>query len=183
MGAAIGAAPNGTLVFSRLGVDPNRAKPTALKYWHTMDGISLKDLKVVDMSANPMTSFHRVDLHSELLRLALGDEPSILHLDSPVKTVDSEDGIVELEDGSRHQVDLVVGADGLRSAVRAAVIKGPDPLRTSLNSLRFLVPSEKVLADPELRELWSKKEDYATGVFDTNDLQSGRHFVWYGCRR
>jgi 2-polyprenyl-6-methoxyphenol hydroxylase-like FAD-dependent oxidoreductase len=46
---------------------------------------------------------------------------------------------VRLSDGSRREVDLVVGADGIRSAVRALLGDAPPPRRVGQLSWRFLV--------------------------------------------
>ena len=62
-------------------------------------------------------TYHRVDLHNELKRLALdtgGDAPPTrVRLSAEVVDVDCETGTLKLADGSVHQKDLIVGADGV----------------------------------------------------------------------
>jgi 2-polyprenyl-6-methoxyphenol hydroxylase-like FAD-dependent oxidoreductase len=59
-----------------------------------------------------------------------------------------------LENGDIIQGDVVIGADGVRSATRRA-IGGPeyDSFGIGKSAIRFMVPRDKVLADPETREL------------------------------
>jgi salicylate hydroxylase len=56
-------------------------------------------------------------LHSELKRLTLDPgpelEPAKINLSSEVIDVDCEAGILTLKDGSKHQKDLIVAADGV----------------------------------------------------------------------
>lgn len=69
---------------------------------------------------------HRVDLHNELKRLATTEDgpgqPAIIRTKARVQSVDCEQGIVTLESGETVQGDLIVGADGIHSKVRTAVL-------------------------------------------------------------
>jgi salicylate hydroxylase len=51
---------------------------------------------------------------------------------------------VEFADGSRVEADLVIGADGIHSAVRAAVLEAEAPRFTGHVAYRDLVPAERV---------------------------------------
>src|SRR5205085_9999150 len=61
--------------------------------------------------------FHRVDLHNELKRLATeptcGAQAAKINLSSEVVDVDCEAGTLTLANGSTHQKDLIVAADGV----------------------------------------------------------------------
>jgi hypothetical protein len=65
----------------------------------------------------PWYLLHRVDLHSELRRLALnpgeGYNPATINLSSEVVDVDCEAGVLVLKDGRKVKKDLIVGADGV----------------------------------------------------------------------
>lgn len=94
------------------------------------------------------------------------------------------EGIVEMLDGSKHQADLVVGADGLHSVVKSAVLgkKAAPPVPSGLSAFRFLIDTETLQVDPKLSEFLSRKGSGSTLLADTKDLTGERHMVWYGCR-
>ena len=62
-----------------------------------------------------------------------------LRLNTPVAGVDiAPDGVaLKLASGAREPYDLVVGADGLRSIVRGAVLDAPPPPRYSGIRIQF----------------------------------------------
>jgi salicylate hydroxylase len=66
---------------------------------------------------SPWYFSHRVDLHSELKRLALGSSGKFrgatLNISAPVTDVDCENGILKLEDGTVVYKDVIIGADGI----------------------------------------------------------------------
>ena len=188
-------APNGVRVLQGLGFSFEKARARQLMIWETVDGITLKQLSAVDFEhaqetyGAPFLSVHRVDLHKELLRLALHDVEGKgigagLRLGSPVVGVDIEDGIVELEDSSKHQADLIVAADGLHSIVRSAALKQESkPIPSGLSAFRFLVPTKTLEEDPTLTHLLKWKVPLsATILADTTETVKERHAVWYECQ-
>lgn len=163
--------------------------------WETVDGITLKQLSAVDFEhaqetyGAPFMSVHRVDLHKELLRLALHDAEGKgigagLRLGSPVVGVNIEDGIIELEDSSKHQADLIVAADGLHSIVRSAALEHESkPIPSGLSAFRFLVPTKTLEEDPALTHMLKWKVPLsATILADTTETVKERHAVWYECQ-
>ena len=160
-----------------------------------MDGITLKQLSAVNFEhaqekyGAPFMSIHRVDLHKELLRLALCDaegkeKGAVLRLGSPVVSVNVEDGIIELEDSSKHMADLIVAADGLHSILRSAALKHEaKPIPSGLSAFRFLVPTETLEEDPAMSNLLKWKVPLsATILADTTETVNERHTVWYECQ-
>ena len=77
---------------------------------------------------------------------------------SRVVSVAAETGTVRLEDGSSIQGDVVLGADGWHSSTRAAVLDSCEskitPFSAGKNCFRFLIPREKLLADPVTRPVF-----------------------------
>ncbi|KAJ8107191.1 hypothetical protein ONZ43_g6812 [Nemania bipapillata] len=72
-----------------------------------------------------------------------------INLQSKVISVNPEAGEVCLEGGTIVKGDLIVGADGLHSRTVAAVLpSGRRIVDAGLNCFRFLVPMEKVKANP-----------------------------------
>lgn len=165
--------------------------------WESVDGTTLERLFALDFEhaeekyGAPFMAVHRVDLHKELLRLALHDEegrakglePVLLTLNATVKGVSTQEGILELQDGSKHGADLVVAADGLHSVVRSAALGyEARPTPSGLSAFRFLVSTKKLQDDPALSKLLEWKAPGATILADTADTVNERHAVWYDCQ-
>ena len=189
-------APNGVRVLQGLGFSFEKARARQLMIWETVDGLTLKPLTAVDFQraqetyGAPFMSVHRVDLHKELLRLALHDAEGKgtdagLRLGSPVVGVNIEDGIIELEDSSKHQADLIVAADGLHSIVRSVALKHETkPIPSGLSAFRFLVPTKTLERDPAFADMLKWKTPLsATILADTTETVKERHIVWYECQR
>lgn len=165
--------------------------------WETVDGTTLKRLSSLDFEhaeekyGAPFMTVHRVDLHKELLRLALLDgegkgkglAPVVLRLNSGITGVSIQEGLVELQDGSTYGADLIVAADGLHSVMRSAALRHEArPTSSGLSAFRFLVSTEKLRDDPTLSKLLEWKAPGATILADTADTVNERHAVWYDCQ-
>jgi salicylate hydroxylase len=65
------------------------------------------------------------DMHSILLKTALSAEgegpPARMHVNHRVKSIDHENAIVVFEGGKSVHADMIIGSDGIRSAVRPAI--------------------------------------------------------------
>jgi salicylate hydroxylase len=190
----VAISPNGACVLASLGFSFDRARACVLTSWESVDGISLRPLTALDFSdvsqryGYPFMAIHRVDLHCELLRLALeeGDDnnPASLILATAAKDIDPQDGSLRLSDGTKHQADLIIGADGVHSVVRRTVV-GPDAdtaAVTDMSAFRFLIPTSKLQVDPSLEKLLRWKSPGATIFADTVDQERERHLVWYPCQ-
>ena len=144
---------------------------------------------------------HRLDLHRELERLALlaggedGDAGSQTNGGSKsggsvrilkgvmITRIDTENAEIELHDGRVFNGDLLIGADGLHSEVRAqATGKREEPIDTGWQIYRFLLPREKVMEDPVIRGM---KMENTRMIYEMPDekAESTVRFVWYECRK
>lgn len=91
-------------------------------------------------------------------------------------------------DGERAlEPDVVVGADGVRSSMRGAVLGGGGApagrgARGGLSSFRVQVPTRRLEAEEGLAGLRAWKSSGATVFADTSETASERHLVWYTCR-
>ena len=195
IGAALVLSSNGTRVLSRLGFSFSRARGCPITAWDTLDGATLDNIVSLNLAGAeerfgaPLMSIHRIDLHNELMRLATTDDndgkPKVkLLLNSRVVGASGEDGSVVLADGSVKKADLVVAADGVRSVLRGVVL-GSETYQaspTGLSAFRFLIPTERLLDDPQLVEFLKSKCQGPTILADTREGERERHIVWYGCQ-
>jgi len=201
-GAALVLSSNGTRVLSRLGFSFSRARGRKITAWDTLDGSTLANIGSLDLLGAeerfgaPLMSVHRVDLHKELLQLAgtedeggevvSGKEGSVkLRLNARVVSVDVMAGSVELADGELQEADLVIAADGVHSLLRDAVVGKDGTTKaetTGLSAFRFLIPTEELKGDAELRDFLKWKCMGPTILADTREMERERHMVWYDCQ-
>jgi 2-polyprenyl-6-methoxyphenol hydroxylase-like FAD-dependent oxidoreductase len=123
------------------------------------------------------------------MRLAAVNEEGgvALRLSSRVARVDAKEGYVELQDGTREYGDLIIGADGIKSAVRQSVLGSSSQGQaqpTGLSAFRFLVATEVFENNANARELMKWKNPGATLLGDPNSVEvhEERHLMWYPCR-
>lgn len=97
----------------------------------------------------PQLTIHRADL---LAALEAALAPGTIRFGAPVDGLEQtgDGAAVLLKDGSRVDADVVIGGDGIHSALRSAMF-GPDaPRFTGLVSWRAVVPREAVADLPNL---------------------------------
>lgn len=110
----------------------------------------------------PWQLIHRVDLHNALKDLAVSTTtkgtPVVISLKSRVISVDIDAPSLTLEDGTTHVADLIIGADGVHSALRKFVIKdATKPVPSGTSAFRFLIPSTVAAADPVTKHFTERK--------------------------
>ena len=101
---------------------------------------------------------HRGDFHRVLWQAVERAKPGAIHLGSRcIACADRGDGVVlELEDGRRITGDVVVGADGVHSRLRAHLFDAAKPQFTGLMAWRGIVPMERLpdrAASPRRQQL------------------------------
>ncbi|KAI1022093.1 hypothetical protein LB504_007355 [Fusarium proliferatum] len=190
IGAAIHIAPNATRVLKSWDIDFAELQAVlcnAIKvYDHTgkliFVPVKLEELQKSIGTKDEWLLTHRVDLHSTLRKAATENTfaGSIkIHTASKVVKADAETAEITLSDGVKHQGDLLIGADGVHSKVVSAVAGRP-PVRisTKQNTFRFLVPIDKLMANPITGPFFGKLGFDCQHVFTTRD----RRMVVYPCR-
>jgi len=170
IGAGIQIAPNAFRLLARLGLaDELRAVavpfevPWEFRRWQ--DGRVLFEQRFgAEGEARygaPYVAIHRADL---LAVLAAALPPGVVVTGRTVAGVDG--GTLLFADGARERFDVVVGADGIHSVVRAAVVGDESPVFTGLAAYRALVPAAEApaFARRPVCSIW---------------LGPSRHFVHY----
>ncbi|MDH6221352.1 FAD-dependent monooxygenase [Streptomyces pseudovenezuelae] len=176
IGAGIQLAPNATRVLRRLdlldAVAARSVHPSHVSFRTWSDGseICRYDLgrAAQDEFGAPYLQVHRADLHQVL---AAEVPPESVRLNTAVVGVDQDDSSarVTTASGERLDADLVVAADGVRSAARQWFFGADEAVFSETAAYRALLPADAV-ADLDLPE-------YAGW------LGPGRHVVHYRVRR
>jgi salicylate hydroxylase len=91
----------------------------------------------------PYMTAHRADIHA-MLRAAAGD--ASLRLGAHCVGADTANGVAvaHFADGSSVEADAVIGADGIRSAIRAQHFGDGEPRFTEMVAWRCMVPMDSV---------------------------------------
>ncbi|MCB1403473.1 MAG: hypothetical protein KDJ81_12265, partial [Rhodobacteraceae bacterium] len=110
----------------------------------------------------PQLTIHRGDL---LRALEARVPQSSIRLGHRVTAV--SDGTVTFADGSSERFDVVIGADGIHSAVRASLFGEDHPRFTGLVSYRAVVPRDAVAAEnlDSFTKWWGPRPDVQVVVF------------------
>jgi 2-polyprenyl-6-methoxyphenol hydroxylase-like FAD-dependent oxidoreductase len=135
LGAGLSIWPNGVRALRAIGLgDLAAAAPRADGALRRADGSALAEFDPDALEARfgaPLVGFHRADLHEALI-CALGPE----RVRTGMKLAGLDDGALRFDDGSSAQADLVVGADGLNTTVRAALLGDGEPRDSGIVAFR-----------------------------------------------
>jgi 2-polyprenyl-6-methoxyphenol hydroxylase-like FAD-dependent oxidoreductase len=101
-------------------------------------------------AVQPWVLGHRVKLHDALKEVATS-AGAILHLSKSATRIDPHQGIVEFDDGTTANGDVIIGADGVHSISRKLVSEKSEPFSSGKSAFRFMVPREAVLSDPQTK--------------------------------
>src|SRR4051812_33017064 len=134
VGAGLQIGPNGVKVIRALGLwdayDKIAFQPTnqvSIK-WDDASlrhRVPLKSIATEQYGA-PYTTLHRAHLHG-LLRDALPEGSIHLNANCVGASSDDEVAVVRFADGRQAEADAVIGADGIRSAIRAQLFGADHP--------------------------------------------------------
>jgi 2-polyprenyl-6-methoxyphenol hydroxylase-like FAD-dependent oxidoreductase len=91
----------------------------------------------------PYTTLHRAHLH-ELLRNALPQRAIHLNANCVGATSTEHNAVARFADGREVEADALIGADGIRSAIRAQLFGADNPRFTEQMCWRCMVPMERV---------------------------------------
>jgi salicylate hydroxylase len=179
LGAGIQLGPNGSRILLALALGPAMqgvvAEPTAkeVRLWSTGESWTLFDLGLDSLQrfGAPYWMVHRGDFHRILWQAVEQANPGAIHLGCrAIACADRNDrAVLEFADGRRAEGDVVVGADGVHSCLRAHMFGAAQPEFTGLMAWRGIVPMERLPA--ELRR-----------PVGTNWHGPGSHIVTYPLR-
>lgn len=161
-GSGINLAINAMQVYKRLGVYDDIIKKgnyTNIMCARTKDlGILTKaNFKIFEKEYKVKTvAIHRARLH-EILLNHIGDTK--IHLNKKLKALEQLDGKVKLsfEDKTEHIAEIVIGADGIHSAVRKSIFENTE-LRDAKQVCWRGISKLKIETkhQEELNEIWGK---------------------------
>ena len=169
IGAAVALSANATRELERLGLLDHLSElstePTELIWRDGRTGARAAAHPVgIDGAYRrrfgaPYFGIHRASLQKVLSGAhARGGGSKALHLSHRLTSI-SEDGdgvVLGFENGHTHRAGLVIGADGVRSAVRRWVSGRPGTVYSRTSAFRGIVPRAalKNLPDPEAIQFW-----------------------------
>jgi 2-polyprenyl-6-methoxyphenol hydroxylase-like FAD-dependent oxidoreductase len=142
VGAAVAVWPNGQKALSALGIESAPSFPVRTLRLLSRRNRVLTEVPVDQLRARygyDLVVMHRAELHSSLMA-AFGRAG--IHFSSEVAGFDQDGSrvTIHLASGERHQGDLLVGADGLRSAVRSALLGDGPPRFSGATCWRGVTP-------------------------------------------
>ncbi|GAA4339508.1 FAD-dependent monooxygenase [Pigmentiphaga soli] len=135
IGAGVQLGPNGVRVLYELGLRAEvdrlavNADAKEIRIWDTGRTWPLFDLgaESVERYGAPYLMMHRADLHAVLLAAVQALKPGAARINARCRGLAQDAGGVtlQLENGETVRGDVLIGADGLHSAIRKALF-GPD---------------------------------------------------------
>ncbi|KAJ7169305.1 salicylate hydroxylase [Mycena crocata] len=177
VGAGIRVPPNSSRLSISWGVDLDSVKKEISRGnrfvdWHGKQLLECPFADVHSRYGAPYYFIHRADLIDALVAAVRAQSNIKLRMSTPVVAYDFDAPGITTTSGERLTADLVICADGIKSAVRSAINGRPvDPIDTGDVAYRILVPAAPLLADPEMRHLvtepwavhWMGAEGHAVG--------------------
>jgi salicylate hydroxylase len=157
IGAGIQISANAMHVLRHLGLEAQIARvgvhPGAYVFRLHDTGEVIQRFSLSDehlrLHGAPYTQLHRADLHDILAACAREFDPGVIRLDRRVTGFQESEAGVELRfaDGSSATGDLLIGADGLKSAVRRQFLGDAPASYTGDAAWRVLVATDRLPAD------------------------------------
>ncbi|KAA1476429.1 FAD/NAD(P)-binding domain-containing protein [Dentipellis sp. KUC8613] len=165
VGAGIVVSPNASRLLIRWGLGPALAdaavRPEGIVFRRYATGervgYSKWGERIERAHGAPYLQIHRADYHGLLLGLVNARHNVTIRLAATVVEVQPEPGVdggpnVTLAGGEVLTADLVIGADGVKSKVQTVVTGRPNaPRATGDAAYRTIIPTEKMMQDPDLR--------------------------------
>ncbi|MCW7538822.1 FAD-dependent monooxygenase [Aquabacterium sp. A7-Y] len=179
VGAGLQLSANGVRALYRLGLEEalsavaSQPRGKEIRLWNTGQAWKLFDLGAESLQqyGYPYLTLYRADLHRVLVEAVRKEKPDAIRLGTRVVDVRYQDSGVALylDDGGTLCGDVLVGADGVHSVVRAQLIATDRPSFSGCVAWRGVIPAAELPA--RLRE--------PVGV---NWVGPGAHVIHYPLR-
>ncbi|WP_156754449.1 3-hydroxybenzoate 6-monooxygenase [Actinokineospora pegani] len=157
IGAGIQLGPNAFRALDRLGVgDGARARAVFIDELRFMDGTTGERVAGMPLTGayrerfgNPYAVVHRGDLHQTLLEACRATPGVTLHAGERTTHYAQADGTATAHTarGGAFTGDAVIGADGIRSAIRAQMVGDGGPRVSGHTIYRSVIPMDRVPED------------------------------------
>jgi salicylate hydroxylase len=165
IGAGIQLSPNAMAVLQQLGVAENLSRhvsePEALMI---RDAVSSAPLARIPLGAAarerygaPYCTLHRADLQTALAETVRKHPTIALHLGAEVRDVSAAaNGVAFAAAGVSQRSEILVAADGVRSAIRTGYFRHPGPQSLGRSAWRATLPAQPLAGRIALNEvgLW-----------------------------
>ncbi|KAJ5200836.1 Monooxygenase FAD-binding [Penicillium cf. griseofulvum] len=174
VGASVSCAANGTRWLHEWKVDVAKGDPVILKKlinrdWKTGEPVSVYDLDDYEERwGYAYNMFHRQYMHAMLKDSALGEgegAPATLKVNYRCRDIDLKTSTVVFENGEVINHDLIIGADGIGSAVRGILGITPEKRPSDQSCLHTNVKTEDAIklglvnySDDSALEYWGGQE-------------------------
>ncbi|MBL8643583.1 MAG: FAD-dependent monooxygenase [Rhodospirillaceae bacterium] len=154
VGAGLTISPNATHALEYVGLGDFMARngdipeagasmhyKTAEVLYHTQRGNEFKKKYGAEYY-----QIHRADLHTALADAVRANDPNAIHLSHTFQSFSQDGGTVTatFTNGKSYTGDVLIGCDGVRSAVRTALFGAESPRFTGQAAFRGLVDAEPV---------------------------------------
>ena len=190
VGAGIQMSANAMKVLDAIGLrpalEPVAVRPKAFEFRRFDSGEMLHRLPLGSTHEQrhgaPYFQLHRADLHAALQAAVLAHDPQAVVTGARAMAfVEGPDAAqVQFEDGRTAQADLVVGADGIKSAVRRHVLGADQPRFTGQVAWRCTVPTDRIpaaLRTDLVSTIWCGPRNHAVTYY----LRNGALLNFVGC--
>ena len=164
----------------RVGVKPQTYEFRRYDTGEVMHSIPFAGAHLQNHGA-PYYHLHRADLHKILVDKVLAMDPGCITLNAKAAGFSEDAGGVTLKlaDGATARGDALIGADGIKSVIRAQIAGATPATYTGYVAWRLTVPRERLPADlmDIVGQVWCGPKNHCVIYW----LRSGSILNWVGC--